>query len=259
MQANRNGMTAAPAWLPMINTVGFIVMIAMNALAQFLPLAGKTTGELSDRYPVLLTPPGYVFSIWSVIYILLAGYIIYGWTRAGAVNPSAGRIGLLFASSALLNSAWIAVWHYELLALSVLVMLALLAVLIVIYSRVQQNRGTGASAGETLLVQLPFSLYLGWITVATLVNITVYLYDLGWDGFGWGDRAWLLIGIAVAAAVGIAVGTVYREPFIGLPGAWALSGVAMKAGIPEAAVTAAWLCAALLLLSCLIQAWRRWR
>ncbi|OXM17588.1 hypothetical protein CGZ75_11115 [Paenibacillus herberti] len=255
-----------------MNTVGFILMIAVNALAQLLPLAGKTTGELSDKYPVLITPPGYVFSIWSVIYVLLAGFIVYQWTRTGASKGSVKGIRCWFFVNTLLNAGWIVAWHYEQLALSVLIMLLLLLTLIVIYHRVQRSgrsaatgRGayapTGGTAGPgtVFLVQLPFSLYLGWISVATIVNVTVLLYDLDWSGFGLDDKTWLIIGLVAAALVGILISWLYRDPFFGLVQAWALSGIAIKEGIPSDASTLSWTLVALLLASSLIQVWRRCR
>ncbi|SDS11172.1 TspO and MBR related proteins [Paenibacillaceae bacterium GAS479] len=247
-----------PVWLRFLNTVGFILMIAVNALAQLLPLAGNTTGELSDKYPVLITPPGYVFSIWSVIYVLLAGFIIYQWTRAGASQNLVKGISCWFFVNTLLNAGWIIAWHYEQLALSVLIMLLLLFTLIVIYDRVQQA-GQSTGPGAVFLVQLPFSLYLGWISVATIVNVTVLLYDLGWNGFELGDKTWLIIGLVAAALVGILIGWLYRDPFFGLVQAWALSGIAIKEGTPSEASSLCWALVALLLASSVIQVWRRWR
>lgn len=249
---------ATPVWLRAANTAAYILMIVMNALATLLPLGGKTTGELSDQYPVLITPPGYVFSIWSVIYALLAGFILYQWTSVGASRESVRRIGLWFVLNGLANSAWIVAWQYEQLGLSVVIMLLLLVTLIVLYHRTQRAGGPKAPAGEALLVQLPFSLYLGWISVATIVNVTVLLYDAGWDGFGLDDTAWLTIGMLVAAIVGLVIGFLYRDPFFGLVQAWALSGIATKSELASSSSTLAWALAGLLVLSCLFQAWRRW-
>lgn len=249
---------ALPVWQRAVNTAAFVLMIVMNALATLLPLGGKTTGELSDQYPVLLTPPGYVFSIWSVIYALLAGFIVYQWTSRGASRQSTRSVGLWFVLNALANSAWIVAWHYEQLGLSVVIMLVLLATLIVLYHRTQRAGGLNAPAGETLLVQLPFSLYLGWISVATIVNVTVLLYDSGWEGFGLGDTAWLTIGMIVAAIVGLGIGFLYRYPFFGLVQAWALSGIATKSELASSSSTLAWTLAGALVLSSLLQAWRRW-
>lgn len=247
----------SPAWKA-LNTIAFALVIVMNALAVLLPLGGKTTKELSGQYPLLLTPPGYVFSIWSLIYLLLAGFIVYQWTPQGSSRSSVRSIGFWLVLNGLANSAWIVAWHYEHVGLSVLIMLILLASLIVLYAKTQRP-SSSAAAGEQLLVQLPFSIYMGWISVATIVNVSAWLYSLDWDGFGWGDQAWALIGLAAAALLGLTVGWFFRDPYYELVLVWAFIGIAGKDAQPAAVSTAAWVLAALLAAWAVLQAVRRYR
>ncbi|ASS68968.1 MULTISPECIES: TspO/MBR family protein [unclassified Paenibacillus] len=247
----------SPAWKA-LNTIAFALVIVMNALAVLLPLGGKTTKELSDQYPLLLTPPGYVFSIWSLIYLLLAGFIVYQWTPQGSSRSSVRSIGFWFVLNGLANSAWIVAWHYEHVGLSVLIMLILLASLIVLYVETQRQ-SSSATAGEQLLAQLPFSIYMGWISVATIVNVSAWLYSLDWNGFGWGDAAWALIGLAAAASLGLAVGWIFRDPYYELVLVWAFIGIAGKDVQPDAVSSAAWALAALLAAWAVLQAIRRYR
>ena len=155
-----------------------IAVIVVNGLATTLPLGGKTTGEISDQFDVYFVPAGYVFSIWGLIYLALIGYSIFQALPAQRDNPRLRRTGWLYVLSCAANIAWIFLWHYEIFAWTLVAMVALLLALIVIYLRL----GTGFSrvpAAETWLVRVPFSIYLGWITVATIANVTSLLDYLG--------------------------------------------------------------------------------
>ncbi|HEX7003610.1 MAG TPA: hypothetical protein VF168_05455 [Trueperaceae bacterium] len=162
-------------WLPWLTVFAFIVVLAMNYLAVSLPLAGRTTGEVSSRFPVSVTPADYAFSIWSVIYLGLAAFTLYQALPAGAAGRL-DRIRLLFLLSCLFNVAWLVAWHNLLVPLSLLLMLCLLATLVILY---RETRGVRGGATSFWCLRLPFSIYLGWISAATLVNVAVFLYDLG--------------------------------------------------------------------------------
>ncbi len=160
-----------------------LAMITVNILANALPINGQNTGEISDRFDVFFVPAGYVFSIWGLIYLGLLAYAVYQALPAQAENPTLRSIGYLFVLSCLANIAWIFLWHYNLVALSVVAMLALLGLLLAIYLRLDIGRAPVAPAMKWL-VHVPFSIYLGWITVATIANITSWLYEVGWSGWG---------------------------------------------------------------------------
>lgn len=177
--------------------VGYVIMIAVNYLAVSLPLAGRDTGAISDSYPNLFAPAGYAFSIWGLIYTLLGIYVIYQLTRKD--DALLARVNQIFIVNALLNAAWLFAWHYNVIWLSVIIMLAMLATLI----RIADITRTGVkTVKERWLVRLPFSVYFGWITVATIANITVLLVSLGWNGFGLSEVFWTVLVLIVGAVIG---------------------------------------------------------
>jgi hypothetical protein len=218
-------------WLATINIVLFAAMVTVNALATILPLNNNTTGELSNRYPNLFVPAGLTFSIWGVIYLLLAAFCVYTFMPSVRHNPNRGafieRIGLLFAASCILNMGWIFAWHYELVTLSAAIMLLLLLSLIAIYLRLNIGN-SNAAAGERYLVHVPYSVYLGWISVATIANITALLVSWNWDGFGAGDQFWTVLVIAAAAALAVAMLIGRRDVCYALVVDWALLGILIK-------------------------------
>ncbi|RIW32261.1 tryptophan-rich sensory protein [Bacillus salacetis] len=167
----------------LVNIAAFILVLVMNTLAVTLPLNGQTTGEISNRLDVFFTPAGYVFSIWSLIYLLLGIWVIRQITGKNRSSLYYQAISPYFAATCLLNSAWIFMWHYNYFGLSVLIMLSLLSTLIVIYRKVKELR-------RNFFDQLPFSVYLGWISVATVANISYFLTYLEWGGFGLGEAFW---------------------------------------------------------------------
>lgn len=191
--------------LQLLNIIGFILVITLNGLANGLPINGMTTGELSDLYPNLFVPAGFTFSIWGLIYLLLLAFVIYQarslW-NADASDEAVQTIGLWFFISCLANASWILAWHYRMIEFSVVIMLVILISLIAIYRRLQIGRGAGSSE-RLFLVHLPFSIYLGWITVATIANITTLLVDWGLSGFWLGETIWTSLMILIATSIGI--------------------------------------------------------
>jgi hypothetical protein len=221
-----------------INVLAVIATIGVNILASALPLNEQTTGEISDRFQVYFVPAGYVFAIWGVIYLGLAAFAVFQALPSQRENPRLRRIGVLFPLSCLANIAWLLLWHYEFFALTVVVMFALLLLLIATYLLLGVGR-VGVSRAEKWLVQIPFSIYLGWITVATIANVTSFLYYVNWDGWGVSPEAWavimLLAGAAIASAVSLTRGDVAYMLVI----MWAFAGIAVKhAGTPLVATTA---------------------
>ena len=188
----------------LLNWVGLVVVLAVNGLANALPLNGKTTGEISDSIPTLFTPAGYVFSIWSVIYLGLLAFAWFQGRRAQATAEFQERIGYWFFLSCVLNSAWIVAWHYEQFPLTLVLMLGLLISLLTIYLRLDAGRRT-VSTAESRWVYLPFSIYLGWISVATIANLSAVLYQWGWTGGPLAPEIWTAIMVVVAGVLGIAM------------------------------------------------------
>lgn len=222
-----------------VNLLAVIATIAINGLANALPLNGQTTGEISDRFQVYFVPAGYVFSIWGVIYVSLVAFAVYQALPGQRDNPRLHRIGYLFALSCLANIAWLFLWHYEIFPLTLVAMVALLLLLIVIYLRLDIGRARVPTA-ERWLVHVPFSIYLGWITVATIANVTSLLDYLNWNGWGISPEAWTVIMLVAAVGIASAVSLTRGDVAYMLVIVWAFAGIAVKhAGTPVVA-PAAW-------------------
>lgn len=209
------------------NILTFVLTVLVNGLANTGALNGKTTGEISDLYPTLITPAGYVFSIWGVIYTLLLVFVVFQALPRQREKPFLQEISFLFVLSGLLNVLWLFLWHYDQIALSVLLMFALLATLIAIYLRLQIGRST-LPLKEKLCVHLPFSVYLGWITVATIANVATALTAINWDGFGISNDTWAVLVIIVALAITLTVIITRRDVAYSLVLIWALVGIIAK-------------------------------
>ncbi len=232
-------------FLPALNTIGYVIVIAFNALANILPIAGVTTGEVSDRYDNLFVPAGLTFSIWGVIYLLLAIFVVYQWVVARHETPAAsfvGKVGAWFFVSCLANASWIVAWHHEVLPLTLVLMLVLLGSLLAIYLRL----GTGVqyvTRAEQYFVHVPFSIYLGWITIATIANVSALLISIRWDTLGLGPQFWAVLAIAVGTTLALIMAFKRHDVFFSLVVVWALLGILLKRladpTTPDQAVVAA--------------------
>ena len=234
-------------FLPLMNLLATVVALTVNVLASTLPLNGKNTGAISDQFKVFFVPAGYVFAIWGVIYIGWLAFSIYQLLPAQRSNPRLQRIGWLYALSGLLNAGWLFTWHYELFPLSVVVMLALLVTLIAIYLRLDNGR-VQVSTVEKWCVSIPFSVYLGWISVATIANITDLLYYWRWDGFGIAPEMWAVIMLLVATVLALTMAltrgdVAYLSVFV-----WSFVGIAVKQSATPLVANTAWAMAVLVAL-----------
>lgn len=241
-------------------TVGVSVAatIFVNVLAISLPLNGLSTAEISDRFKVYFTPAGYVFSIWGLIYIGLIAYALYQARPAQTADPVQRKIGFLVAASGLANIVWLFLWHYEQFPWTLLAMAALLVLLIAIYLQLGIGR-TRASRAETWAMRIPFSIYLGWITVAIIANVTAVLDYLNWNRFGVNPRDWMLIILAVVLVISALMSLRHRDIAFNLVLVWALVGIAVKQ-LPlsaESVVYASLVTAALILVVLGYSIWRQ--
>ena len=225
------GMKINIKMLQIVNILSFLAVLVVNTLASTVGINGRLTGALSDRIPNLFVPAGLTFSIWGVIYLLLLLFTIAqarGLFSAGQNGPEGTwRIGWLFALSSAANVAWLLLWHYEQVGVSVLAMLVILGSLLAIYVRIRTGRIRAGSA-KRWLFRVPFSVYLGWITVATIANVTAFLVKAGWNGFGVRPEAWAVVVIIVAALITVAVIATRRDVAYGLVVLWALAGIVLK-------------------------------
>ena len=212
-----------------LNLLAFLGTVTVNGLANALPINGQNTGEISDRFQVYFVPAGYVFSIWGLIYLGLLGFVVYQLLPAQRNNQRLGRIGYWFVLSCLANGIWILLWHYEFFALTVVVMLILLISLIAIYLRLDIGR-VQVTTAEKWLVDIPFSIYLGWITVATVANVTTLLSHWSWSGWSIGAQVWAVIMLVIATALAAAMSLTRRDIAYALVIVWAFVGIAVKQG-----------------------------
>ena len=216
--------------------ISILATIVINGLANALPLNGLQTGEISDRFQVYFVPAGYVFSIWGLIYLGLIVYAIFQVLPAQRENPRLRATGWWIVLGGLANIAWIFLWHYEQFPLTLPAMLILLATLIITYLRLGTRR-TPAPLAERLAVRLPFSIYLGWITVATVANVTSLLDYLKWNGFGLAPELWMGIILAAVMVIAVLMNFTRRDSAYTLVLLWALAGIAIKhAGIPAVVI-----------------------
>jgi len=216
--------------MKIVVTVTFLIMIIVNILANALPINGQNTGQVSDSYPNLFAPAGITFAIWGLIYLLLAAFTLYllGFFQ-GDLNTIKtdllNKIGIVFSISSITNSAWIFSWHYNKIPLTMLLMVVILACLIFINCIIKNEKLT---AREKFFIRLPFSVYFGWITVATIANATTLLVSLDWNGFGIPEMVWAIVIIIVGMLIGSVTMIRNRDIAYGLVMLWAYAGIYIK-------------------------------
>ena len=213
----------------LINVLLFIGMVWVNALANILPINGYNTGQVSAFYPNFFVPAGFTFSIWGLIYLLLAGFVITSLVSVFAnINASAEeaikRASPLFQITCLLNAGWIIAWHYLYLEISLVIMLAFLVMLIKTYLRIQPLK-TNFNFFIRVWIYHAFVVYLAWISVAAIANFTALFVGLGWQGNPFPAELWAILLICVALLLGIFFVGKLKEPAFGFVLSWAFLGI----------------------------------
>lgn len=210
--------------------LSFILMVTVNVLANSLPINGQNTGEISDSYSNLFAPAGLTFIIWGVIYLLLALYTIFQFglfqkEDKNSVSALMESISPFFILSSLLNTVWIFAWHYNLIAICLVLIAGMLVLLIRINLLIDKE---SLSNKEKFFIRVPFSVYFGWVTVATIANATTLLVDLGWNGFGISEVIWTVIILLVGSGIGFATIRTRRDIAYGLVLIWSYGGILLK-------------------------------
>lgn len=224
--------------------LSIVLTLAINVLANALPINGLNTGQISDSFDVYFVPAGYVFAIWGLIYVGLGAFAVFQAQRSQRDNPRLRAAGPWIILSGLANSAWIFLWHYQQFPLTLLVMLVLLASLIVTYLRLGIGR-TKVSTLETWMARVPFSIYLGWITVATVANATSVLDYLNWNRFGLSQETWMVIVLAAVLLIAALMNFTRRDVAYAMVILWALAGISVKHAGVAAVTTPTWITFAL--------------
>ena len=211
------------------NLAGLALVIAVNALANILPINGLNTGQISGFYPNYFVPAGFTFGIWGIIYVMLIGFVIFSFAIAfGAADQASSvvmsKISLPFQITCFLNAAWILAWHYLQLGMSIVIMIGLLVFLIKIFLRLQ-NGPAPSKTSYVFWLHQPFIVYLGWISVATIANITALLVGLGWQGGSIDPIIWSTIMILIAFLLGIFFIIRFRAYAYPLVLSWSFFGI----------------------------------
>lgn len=217
-------------FIKILVAITYVSMVVVNFLANGLPINNRSTGAISDAYPNLFAPAGITFSIWGLIYLLLAGYVLYQFgifnkNRSQESETLLKKVNIAFMVSSLANISWIFAWHYDFIWLSVIIMAVILGSLITIADTLRTREFT---TKETLFILAPFSVYFGWITVATIANVTVLLVSIGWNGFGIAEYVWTSIMLLVGALIGIVRMRMDTNWIYGLVLIWAYLGILLK-------------------------------
>jgi len=202
-------------------------MLLVNYLANALPINNVTTGGVSDLYPTLFTPAGFTFSIWGLIYFMLSGFAFYQLSPLTAFRQkgAADALRLYFILTCAANIAWIFAWHHYRICASLVVMGVLLILLIRIASMLDGKEFMGA---EFIFLRVPFSVYFGWITVASIANLAVYLESIEWWGLEAPGELWTAMAALGGSAA--AAGRILRrrDRAYGLVFIWAYAGILAK-------------------------------
>lgn len=209
------------------NILSFILMVLVNGLAGSTTLlGGKNTAEISDANLTLITPAGYVFSIWGIIYVLLGIFVIFQALSSEKGKDYHEKISWLFVLSSVFNIIWLFLWQFEYLVFSVLLMFLILASLIAIYLRLDIGKSE-VPLREKLTIHVPFSTYLGWITIASIANVSVTLVSVGWDGFGINLETWATLTVIIALLISVLVIAIRKDISYGLVIIWAFVGISL--------------------------------
>jgi hypothetical protein len=206
-------------WLKFFTLVGFAQMILINSLANILPINGKTTGDLSDQLKNLFTPQGATFAIWGVIYLLLLIFIFRVLIRP--IDNKTEQLSKLFIINSLLNSGWIFAWHYEFLTVSLVLMFGILINLIQINLLLKNT----PDWTNKITLQLPFTVYFGWISIATIANLTAVLVGYEWTGFGMSEEVWTIIILVVGVLVALSQFFYFKQIAYLFVVIWAYAGI----------------------------------
>lgn len=210
------------------NIFFFVLTVIVNGVAGSTTIiGGQNTAAVSNKYPTLITPAPYVFTIWGVIYVLLGIFVVYQALPKQKNNDFIRKIGWLFVLSSILNMVWIVVWQFEYLTVSVVIIIAYLLSLIAIYLRLNIGRAK-VRASEKLAVHVPFSVYLGWLSIATIANITVVLVANSWDGFGVAAETWAVIVAALVLVLTMLMLGIRKDLAYALVVIWAFVGISVN-------------------------------
>ncbi|ROI10444.1 tryptophan-rich sensory protein [Chryseobacterium sp. H3056] len=216
--------------LQIANGFALVFTIIFNYLSNTGIFGGKTIGDVSDEYKTLITPAGYAFSIWGLIYLLMLVFVIYTGRslfkpEKNDTNEFIEKIGWWFVLSCVANCSWIVVWLYGYAGFSVLILvIAMISLLMILIPALDFAK----SGLKKCLINVPFQIYAGWMSVALIVATASWLKKIGWNGFGIPEAAWTIILISIATVIHLLMTWRKNTPFFAFVGAWAFVAIAMS-------------------------------
>lgn len=209
--------------LTITNFVVFFAVLGINYLgaAGFFNDMGQA--EVSEKYKTLITPNGFAFSIWGVIYSLIFATLVYFFIQRNdpAVSELIRLTSTLFIASSFFNIGWIIAFSYEKLGLSTIFIFGILFSLMVLIERIYINR----AAFPFTLAGTAFTLYASWVFIATILNVALLLVQKEWKGFGLADSIWTIIILFVAIAFVLFYVSLYQNAVFPIALAWAFYGI----------------------------------
>jgi hypothetical protein len=212
-----------------VTLVAIILAFVVNVASNIVPPNGQTIGEVSATQfgNVLITPANYAFIIWGLIYIglfALGGYQVRAAQRS---NPRLQRGGYGLAIACAIQIAWVFLFLTYQFVLSLMAMVGILLALIWFYTQIRAGQET-PSRGDRWFIILPTSIYLGWISVATVVNVACALTSINWSGWGISPEAWTVILMLITMAIALVV--IAQRADVAFTGViiWALVAIAIR-------------------------------
>lgn len=215
-----------------------VSVLVMNYLSQSLPFGGQTNGQVSDKYHTDFTPAGFAFSIWGLIYLGLTAFAVYQALPSQRTNPRFRAVGPLVILNGLLNCLWLPTFQNEYFLPSVLIILSMLFTAFGINlglrlhkplePELAHHRVSDVPAAEKWIARAPFGLYFGWLTVASIANVSVWLTAIGWDGWGLDTQLWAQLLIVIGLFIGLFTFNRLRSFSYLIVFVWAFSAIAVE-------------------------------
>lgn len=228
--------------------IATVATLAVNYASVVFRIGGLTTGEVADLYKIKFYPAGYAFSIWGIIYLALSIFTVWQLLPAQRNNDKLDRVGMYYIYTSLGNITWIFLWQYQYPLLSVIPIVFMLVTLLAAYKDIM----TETKPGEKWLLGVPFSLYTGWISVATIACISAGLYSIGWNGFGIADDIWAAALMVIALLiVGFTVWK-FRDWVWAMVYIWAIVAIAMRFSQTPLIYITAYVCAGVMAVDTLL-------
>ena len=201
-----------------------VAVLVVNYLAAAGVINDRLTSDISAAYPTAITPAGYAFAIWSLIYLGTIGFTSWQFTKKALQTGMVSRLRVLYCGLCVANIAWLFAWHYDLIPAS----FALMVIILLFLCRINLNLVDAESSGDIWFVSVPFGIYFGWITVATILNATILLRFMGLEG---SEQMASILGtalIAVATIIGITVRFAINSIVYPLTIAWGITAIGFE-------------------------------